>query len=409
MELTQWKEKLDVWFNDKEPEMLTLLERIVNMDSSSHDGDDVNKVGETLAAWMAEVGFQTARLPKRPSPPDEPWMDSLGNVFCARSHAEEAGPGVAFIGHMDTVFPAGTAAARPFRLDRAADRATGPGAADMKAGLVQNMFVARALKELGLMPVPMTLTFTPDEELGSASSASILGEQLNGAHAVLCSEAGYPGNGVTIERKGSGHMLLEITGKAAHAGRNYEEGASAILELAHNILAFNEHLDLTNGTTVNTGLISGGISANSVAPNAWARLHLSFARLEDGLALADRVREETACCKVPGTHAHVSGGVRLPPLETTPTVRQLYELAAHAGECLDYYIHAEHSKGAAESGYCSSVLGLPVLCSMGPEGADMHSPAEYFRPSTLIPRCKLMALTALQAAHVFTAAPKARL
>ena len=279
----------------------------------------------------------------------------------------------------------------------------------MKAGLVQNMFVARALKELGLMPVPMTLTFTPDEELGSASSASILGEQLNGAHAVLCSEAGYPGNGVTIERKGSGHMLLEITGKAAHAGRNYEEGASAILELAHNILAFNEHLDLTNGTTVNTGLISGGISANSVAPNAWARLHLSFARLEDGLALADRVREETACCKVPGTHAHVSGGVRLPPLETTPTVRQLYELAAHAGECLDYYIHAEHSKGAAESGYCSSVLGLPVLCSMGPEGADMHSPAEYFRPSTLIPRCKLMALTALQAAHVFTAAPKARL
>ena len=409
MELTQWKEKLDVWFNDKEPEMLTLLERIVNMDSFSHDGGDVNKLGETLTAWMAEAGFRTARLPKQPSPPDERWMDGLGNTFCARSHAEEAGPGVAFIGHMDTVFPAGTAAARPFRLDRAADRATGPGAADMKAGLVQNMFVARALKELGLMPVPMTLTFTPDEELGSASSASILGEQLNGAHAVLCSEAGYPGNGVTIERKGSGHMLLEITGKAAHAGRNYEEGASAILELAHNILAFNEHLDLTNGTTVNTGLISGGISANSVAPNAWARLHLSFARLEDGLALADRVREETACCKVPGTHAHVSGGVRLPPLETTPTVRQLYELAAHAGECLDYYIHAEHSKGAAESGYCSSVLGLPVLCSMGPEGADMHSPAEYFRPSTLIPRCKLMALTALQAAHVFTAAPKARL
>ena len=207
MELTQWKEKLDVWFNDKEPEMFSLLERIVNMDSFSHDGGDVNKLGETLTAWMAEAGFRTARLPKQPSPPDERWMDGLGNTFCARSHAEEAGPGVAFIGHMDTVFPAGTAAARPFRLDRAADRATGPGAADMKAGLVQNMFVARALKELGLMPVPMTLTFTPDEELGSASSASILGEQLNGAHAVLCSEAGYPGNGVTIERINGQYQL----------------------------------------------------------------------------------------------------------------------------------------------------------------------------------------------------------
>lgn len=107
MELAQWKEKLDAWFNDKEPEMFALLERIVNMDSFSHDGGDVNKLGETLAAWMAGADFQAAMLPKRPSPPDEPWMDALGNVFCARSHAEEAGPGVAFIGHMDTVFPAG--------------------------------------------------------------------------------------------------------------------------------------------------------------------------------------------------------------------------------------------------------------------------------------------------------------
>ena len=227
MELAQWKEKLDAWFNDKEPEMFALLERIVNMDSFSHDGGDVNRLGETLAAWMAGAGFQAAMLPKRPSPPDEAWMDALGNVFCARSHAEEAGPGVAFIGHMDTVFPAGTAAARPFRLDRAADRATGPGILDMKAGLVINMFVARALKELDLMPVPMTLTFSPDEELGSPSTTPLLGQVLNGAHAVLCTEPGYPGGGVSVERKGSGHFLLEIQGKSAHAGRNYEEGASA--------------------------------------------------------------------------------------------------------------------------------------------------------------------------------------
>ena len=94
---------------------------------------------------------------------------------------------------MDTVFPAGTAGARPFRLDRATDRATGPGVTDMKAGIVQNMFVARALKELGLMDVPMTLTFSPDEELGSPSTTPILGEQLNGAQAVICTEPGYPG------------------------------------------------------------------------------------------------------------------------------------------------------------------------------------------------------------------------
>lgn len=218
MELSQCKERLDAWFSDKEPEMLSMLERIVNMDSFTNDAADVNKVGEVVTGWLAEAGFHTAKLPKKPAPADEQWMNGLGNVFSARTHSVECGPGVAFIGHMDTVFPAGTAGARPFRLDRAADRATGPGVTDMKAGIVQNMFVARALKELGLMDVPMTLTFSPDEELGSPSTTPILGEQLNGAQAVICTEPGYPGGGVTLERKGSGHMFLEIMGISAHAG-----------------------------------------------------------------------------------------------------------------------------------------------------------------------------------------------
>ena len=144
MELSQCKERLDAWFSDKEPEMLSMLERIVNMDSFTNDAADVNKVGEVVTGWLAEAGFHTAKLPKKPAPADEQWMNGLGNVFSARTHSVECGPGVAFIGHMDTVFPAGTAGARPFRLDRAADRATGPGVTDMKAGIVQNMFVARA-------------------------------------------------------------------------------------------------------------------------------------------------------------------------------------------------------------------------------------------------------------------------
>ena len=120
------------------------------------------------------------------------------------------------------------------------------------------------------MDVPMTLTFSPDEELGSPSTTPILGEQLNGAQAVICTEPGYPGGGVTLERKGSGHMFLEIMGISAHAGRCYQDGASAILELAHKILAFDAYVDLDHDTTVNTGLVNGGTSANSVAPNASA-------------------------------------------------------------------------------------------------------------------------------------------
>ena len=109
MELSQCKERLDAWFSEKEPEMLSMLERIVNMDSFTNDAADVNKVGEVVTGWLAEAGFHTAKLPKKPAPADEQWMNGLGNVFSARTHSVECGPGVAFIGHMDTVFPAGTA------------------------------------------------------------------------------------------------------------------------------------------------------------------------------------------------------------------------------------------------------------------------------------------------------------
>ena len=123
MDLSQCKERLNAWFSDKEPEMLSMLERIVNigfLHQRCRRREQGRRSGDRMACGG---GFHTAKLPKKPAPADEQWMNGLGNVFSARTHSVECGPGVAFIGHMDTVFPAGTAGARPFRLDRAADRA----------------------------------------------------------------------------------------------------------------------------------------------------------------------------------------------------------------------------------------------------------------------------------------------
>ena len=400
MELAQWKEKLDAWFNDKEPEMFALLERIVNMDSFSHDGGDVNKLGETLAAWMAGAGFQAAMLPKRTSPPDEAWMDALGNVFCARSHAEEAGPGVAFIGHMDTVFPAGTAAARPFRVE--GGRAYGPGVADMKAGVVANMFAARALKDLGLIDVPMTLMFSPDEELGAPTATRVYRERISGARAVICAEPGFPDGGVTTERRGSGHFHMRISGISAHAGRCYEDGASAILELAHKIVALDAFVDAQAQTIVNTGLISGGNSANAVAPWADARIHITFNTVDAAERLVENVRAVAARTFVPRTTTRISGGIRLHPLEYTADVETLFGMAERACAAMGgYTIRRNRALGASEAGFTASVLGIPSICSMGPEGAELHSPSEYLSVDTVLPRCKMIALTAIQAARAF--------
>ena len=168
-------------------------------------------------------------------------------------------------------------------------------------------------------------------------------------------------------------------------------------------------MDLDHDTTVNTGLVNGGTSANSVAPNASARIHITFKTLETGRRLAEALRAETAKNHIPGTSSHISGGVRLPPLVPTPGVMKLFSLAEQAGELIGYSVHSAPSKGTAESGYCSSVLGVPAICSMGPEGSNLHSADEYMIPSTFVPRCKLAALTAIQASRAFAPAAKVSL
>lgn len=405
MSLMQWKRALDELLDDQEGEMLALLERLVAIDSPTQHAAGVNRVGETLTGWLKEEGFAVSRLPKPPLPEDEPWQADLADVFMARTHDPSAGPGIGFIGHMDTVFPVGTAASRPFRLDRAADRVTGPGVADMKAGLVANLFAVRALRRSGLLDCPMTLMFSPDEELGSPTASKALAAQLPGARAVICSEPGGVGNVVTVSRKGSGHMHLKVKGKAAHAGRSYADGASAILELARKTLAINGLLDLSRGLTVNTGLISGGTSANSVAPWAESRIHLTYRTLEDGKRVVKGIRDIVADSSVPGTSATISGGLRLYPLERTVQGDRLFGLVQEAGRTLGMDIAGQHYESAAESGFCSSELGIPTICCMGPEGDNIHSVDEFMIPSTLVPRCKLIALTALLAAREFAPAP----
>ena len=329
-------------------------------------------------------------------------MEKLGNVFSARTHEREAGPGIVFLGHMDTVFPAGTAAARPFRVE--GGRAYGPGVADMKAGVVANMFAARALKDLGLIDVPMTLMFSPDEELGAPTATRVYRERISGARAVICAEPGFPDGGVTTERRGSGHFHMRISGISAHAGRCYEDGASAILELAHKIVALDAFVDAQAQTIVNTGLISGGNSANAVAPWADARIHITFNTVDAAERLVENVRAVAARTFVPRTTTRISGGIRLHPLEYTADVETLFGMAERACAAMGgYTIRRNRALGASEAGFTASVLGIPSICSMGPEGAELHSPSEYLSVDTVLPRCKMIALTAIQAARAFPA------
>lgn len=391
----------------QEAAMLALLKELVDIDSPTDCAEGVRRVGQVCADWLAKEGFSTACLPHAPVPEDEAWQADLATAWTARHGAEGAGPGIGFIGHMDTVFPVGTARRRPFTVDLQADRVYGPGVADMKGGLVAMLFAARTLAAHKLLPCPLTLMFSSDEELGSPTSSQALRTHLRGAHAVFCAEPGGVGGRVTLSRKGSGHMHIRVQGVAAHAGRDYANGASAVLALARKVLAYDSLVDLPNGVTVNTGLISGGTSANSVAPWAEARLHLTYRRLADGERVVESIRRMTAEESLPHTRATASGGLRLYPLERTAAGDRLFDLVQEAGRLLDMPLEGQHYESAAESGFCSSVLGIPTICCMGPEGEHIHSDKEYMVLSSLVPRAMLLALSAVMAARTDFSSPAA--
>lgn len=397
MDLHAINERLDAWLMPRLPEMLSVLEHMVNMDTSSHDGEDVNKLGDWIVNRMGQIGLKTCKLPKTPVPEDEPWRANMGNVFSA--YTDEPGTGVFLPGHMDTVFPKGTVSRWKFHLD--GDTATGPGVADMKAGLLINQFAVTALKELGYLDFPVTLTFSCDEELGSVTSSGALVEYMKNGWACLCSEPTRDIHQVIERSKGSGHLRLHVDGKGAHSSMDYASGASAIIELSKKTLCIDDLIDLEREIIVNTGLISGGTSAGTVAPWAESGIHMSYAKMDDGFKLLETIKGIASKTFVEGTVSKLSGGIRLPPLEKNENNTKMLELVKTAGKVVGIELQPIYAKWASEAGIGSYKLKLPTVCGMGPLGGGFHSEDEFLVVSSLIPRCKMLALSILLAGHEF--------
>ena len=386
------KENLISMVEDRKDELIDLVSRLIRINSENPTGTQ-REVVDFVEKYLEKAGIAYEETGENPDYP----------CVVARMGSED-GYSLIFNGHVDVV-PAGDRGLwdfEPFCGTVTDSQILGRGTSDMKAGVVANMFAARALKDLGLIDVPMTLMFSPDEELGAPTATRVYRERISGARAVICAEPGFPDGGVTTERRGSGHFHMRISGISAHAGRCYEDGASAILELAHKIVALDAFVDAQAQTIVNTGLISGGNSANAVAPWADARIHITFNTVDAAERLVENVRAVAARTFVPRTTTRISGGIRLHPLEYTADVETLFGMAERACAAMGgYTIRRNRALGASEAGFTASVLGIPSICSMGPEGAELHSPSEYLSVDTVLPRCKMIALTAIQAARAF--------
>jgi len=301
---------------------------------------------------------------------------------------------IVLMGHRDTVFPDGTAAQRPFRIE--ADQAFGPGVAEMKAGLVLNTSVLEAFRRFGA-PCPLTGLYTSDEEIASPSSRSIIEAEAKDARAVFNSEPGRPSGNLVSRRKGAAFIELEVTGRAAHSGAAHAQGVSAIEALARKIQRLHRLTDYDLGTTVNVGLAQGGTAVNTVAARATAAIDVRFPTMNIMEKILGEVREICRCCELPGSEGRILREGNFLPLEQDEASRALLEAYGRSAADLGFQVSGEATGGSADSGF-TAALGTPTLCGTGPVGGNAHRDDEWCRIDTMVPRARALALTILEVA-----------
>lgn len=368
------------WLAASLPDMLQLLQRIVDIDSGSYHKAGVDAVVAELQTFLQSQGVHCEIHPHA----------EAGN--CLRASLPGPGQPIVLMGHCDTVFPTGTAAQRPFRIE--GDLAYGPGVADMKAGLVMNSFVLAAFARAGI-GAPMLGLYTADEEIASPASRPFIEAQVRGARVVFNSEPGRPSGNVVTGRKGAMFVDCEVSGIPAHSGVNHQEGASAIEALCRKVVRLHGLTDYSLGTTVNVGLIQGGTAVNTVAPQASASIDVRFKTaqaMEDVQAQLDAILAEV---EVPGTCAHIKQKRYFLPLVQSEASKALFESYVAAAGDIGFATAGEYTGGSADSGL-TATAGIPTLCGTGPVGGKIHTDEEWLKVSSMVPRAQALALTALR-------------
>ena len=367
-------------FESLSSEMIDFTRWLVEQESMSREAQVLSRIAENLGERLASIGGVVDLF-------NDPGRGTtLRARFNPSGGACEDRKHLLVVGHLDTVWPLGTLAVRPFRLE--GDRAFGPGIFDMKAGVMLAFFAMRAITELGLSTLRnVTLLMTCDEETGSTFSRPLIEEEARGAHAALVLEPPIPGGTVKTGRKGVGEFELIIRGRPAHAGNDPRAGVSAITELAHQVLAIEKLNDYDRGTTVNVGVARGGVLSNVVPAEAHALIDMRFRTVEDGQRLTEAMFNLRPV--IEGARLEVRGGANRPPLVRTTESGRLFEHARALASEIDLDLK-EGSVGGGSDGNFIAALGVPVLDGLGVDGAGAHAEHEHIIISDIPRRAALL-------------------
>jgi len=368
------------YFKERRDEIVSTIRDLVEIESPSDNKAAVDRIAEAVAEKFSclggELRFHQAK--------------DFGSHLQVNFGGKSAKP-VLLLGHYDTVYPLGTLATMPCRVEH--NRLTGPGVLDMKSGIALMLHALAALQEWhredGELLRPVTVFLVSDEEVGSDSSRKITEALAKKAAAVLVLEPSYGCQGaVKTARKGVGEYLVKVTGKASHAGLDFEKGVNAILELACQIDKISGFTDLKKGLTVNVGVVSGGSRTNVVPAEAAAQVDVRIARLKDAAGIDKQMRSLRPFnrrCKI-----EISGGINRPPMERTAGVATLYAQAVAIARELGWKL-GEAAVGGGSDGNFTAGLGIPTLDGLGGVGDGAHATHEHILISELPRRAALIA------------------
>ncbi|ARK29259.1 M20 family metallopeptidase [Halalkalibacter krulwichiae] len=359
-------------------EMLTLLEKLVNMDSGSNDKEGVDRVGRELLPYFEQLGFQVKRISQK----------EVGDHFVIK-HLKNPHPPILVVAHMDTVFEKGTTKERPFTINNG--KAYGPGVIDMKASLVAVIYALRYLKNKGSSAYQQVeIILNSDEEIGSVTSRELIEKEALGKSFALVMEPARRDGSVVTERRGSGRFTIEVHGKAAHSGIEPEKGRSAIEELAHKIVKLHELNDHEHGISVNVGMIEGGDAVNTVSATATGHVDVRVATLEQAEQVEHKIEEVCSSSDVKGTEIELTGDMRRPPMLKDEKIESLFHIIKEVGAELGIEIKDTKTGGGSDASF-TSAMGIPTVDGLGPIGGNAHSDREYLEISSLTERTLLLA------------------
>jgi glutamate carboxypeptidase len=362
-------------------DLLSELSAWVKLETPTTDAVAVNRLMDVAEAALIRAGAAVTRIPGR---------DGFGDNLVARTPVAPGADGdkpILVAGHLDTVWSHGTLDSMPYRVN--GTKAHGPGIYDMKAGSFLAFHAVRCILTQRIATNrPIVLLLTPDEEVGSPTSRWLIEREAAQAASVLIPEpAGASGACVTA-RRGVGRFVMRVEGRGSHSGGAFEDGASAVVELSHQIIGLHRMVDIERGITLNAAPVWGGSRPNVIAPDAGCEIDLRVNSIADGVLMQERLLGLSA--KTPGCRVIVEGSMNRPPYPERPDILALYDKARAIARQVGLELPKQH-RGGGSDGNFSAALGVPTLDGLGCPGSGAHASHEHILWEHLARRAALMA------------------